>query len=76
MSKLHLISTLIITLALTACGQKGALYLPEQNSSVVEPQVQPADDSTQPAVSDNPQNPNVNPTSPLPSNHIGNANDY
>lgn len=73
MSKFYVFTLPLILFTLTACGQKGALYLPEKpNTAVVAPQALPADDSTQPAISDNPQNPNVQ-NSP---NLQGNPNDY
>lgn len=72
------LTTSIVAILLTACGQKGALYLPEKpNTAVVSPQATPTDDSEKPAISDNPQNPNVqNSTVQKTENSQGNANDY
>lgn len=63
---------------LTACGQKGALYLPQKSQTpVVSPTDRPNDDSNQPAISNNTQNPNVtqdnNPTNKIQK---GSTNDY
>jgi predicted small lipoprotein YifL len=75
-----LLAVAIIASSLTACGQKGALYLPEANTSVVSPTPTPADDSTQPVVSANPQNPNVisnDPTDPATTaTEQGTKDDY
>ena len=80
MSKSKIFVWLLASLTLTACGQKGALYLPESSTPVVTPEPKPADDSTQPVISQNPQNPNVlstQPTDPATTaTDQGTANDY
>lgn len=55
---------LLGSLTLTACGQKGALYLPEKHlpEKQANPTAMPAEPSQNPEISPNPQNPNVNPT--------------
>lgn len=61
-----------VSMGLNACGQKGALYLPEKSQTpIVSPSALPADDSTQPVISDNPQNPNV-----TLDDQQANSNDY
>lgn len=61
-----------VSMGLNACGQKGALYLPEKSQTpIVSPVAQPADDSNQPAISDNPQNSNI-----ILDDQQANPNDY
>lgn len=70
---------MFILSCLTGCGQKGALYLPDNpKSPVVSPASQPTPASRQPAVSDNPQNPNVNSVDQSSSaqSNQGDTNDY
>lgn len=72
MSKFYLISTLSITVFLTACGQKGALYLPKDTTSEM-PTVSQSDNPNDftnvqnpnsvtigtPTINPNAQNPNI-----------------
>ncbi len=56
---------LLSTMYLTACGQKGDLYLPDsQRPTVAAPQAMPADTSEQPNVTGEAQNPNITSTKP------------
>ena len=77
MSKIHLISTLLVAITLTACGQKGALYLPKDTASEMPSGQTTNDDSnavnptdlnhvqnpkqTTSAIDPNSQNPNITP---------------
>lgn len=49
--------TVALAIGLSACGQKGALYLPEDSTAVVAPA--PLPDQNPPTLKDNTQNPNV-----------------
>lgn len=75
MPKVHLIPTLLLTLFLTACGQKGALYFPEKQlpkDTTSEMPTQTADNANNPNDLTNVQNPNqitpaINPNAQNPN---------
>ena len=80
------VATSFFALFLTACGQKGDLYLPDnQHPTVAVPQATSTDTAAQPQVTGEAQNPNITSTAPTdpqttaqPSqpNQQGQANDY
>lgn len=85
MPKSLMLCLLILTAdSLTACGQKGSLYLPENTSpTIVSPTANPADTAEQVTVTGDAQNPNVTDTDPTnpqttaqPATTQGDTNDY
>lgn len=83
MPNLKLLATItLLGLTLTACGQKGDLYLPKDGeNSVASPSPMPTDTANEPTVTGDAQNPNIivtEPTEPQTTAHPkqGNVNDY